>query len=100
MTGVCSRFAYLETINAYKNCPPDHLTVFLMDINGLKAVSDSMGHEAGDELICGAAECIEVSIGRKGQTFRIGGDEFVVFAGMTQKQVESTLLELKHTTEK
>ena len=32
--------------------------------------------------------------------FRIGGDEFVVFAGMTQKQVESTLLELKHTTEK
>ena len=71
MTGVCSRFAYLETINAYKNCPPDHLTVFLMDINGLK-----------------------------GQTFRIGGDEFVVFAGMTQKQVESTLLELKHTTEK
>ena len=30
----------------------------------------------------------------------IGGDEFVVFAGMTQKQVESTLLELKHTTEK
>ena len=31
---------------------------------------------------------------------RIGGDEFVVFAGMTQKQVESTLLELKHTTEK
>ena len=48
-----------------------------MDINGLKA-----------------------SIGRKGQTFRIGGDEFVVFAGMTQKQVESTLLELKHTTEK
>ena len=78
MTGVCSRFAYLETINAYKNCPPDHLTVFLMDIN----------------------ECIEASIGRKGQTFRIGGDEFVVFAGMTQKQVESTLLELKHTTEK
>lgn len=100
MTGVCSRFAYLETINAYKNCPPDHLTVFLMDINGLKAVSDSMGHEVGDELICGAAECIEASIGRKGQTFRIGGDAFVVFAGMTQKQVESTLLELKHTTEK
>lgn len=99
LTGVLSRFAYLDVINTYKNCPPDNMSVFLIDINGLKVVNDSLGHEAGDELICGAAECIEVSIGRKGQTFRIGGDEFVVFANMTKKQVESALLELEHETE-
>lgn len=100
LTGVLSRFAYLEAMNAYKNCPPGDMAVFLIDINGLKVVNDSIGHEAGDELICGAAECIEASIGRKGQTFRIGGDEFVVFANMTKKQVESALLELKNETEK
>lgn len=76
------------------------MAVFLIDINGLKAVNDSMGHEAGDELIVGAAECIEASIGRRGQTFRIGGDEFVVFASMTKKQAEAALLELEHETGK
>lgn len=100
LTGVLSRFAYLDAINKYKSCLPDDLVVFLIDINGLKVVNDSIGHEAGDELICGAAECIEASIGRKGQTFRIGGDEFVVFVNMKKKQVESALLELKHETEK
>lgn len=100
LTGVLSRFAYHDAINACKNCPPDDMAVFLIDINGLKAVNDSMGHEAGDELIVGAAECIEASIGRRGQTFRIGGDEFVVFASMTKKQAEAALLELEHETGK
>lgn len=100
LTGVLSRFAYLEAINFYKNSPLDNFAVFLIDINGLKVVNDSLGHEAGDELICGAAACIETAVGGKGQTFRIGGDEFVVFADMTKKQVESTLLALKRETEK
>ena len=98
LTGVLSRFAYNDAINTYNNCPPDDMAVFLIYINGLKVVNDSLGHEAGDELICGAADCIEASIGRKGQTFRIGGDEFVVFAHMTRKHVESALLELERKT--
>ena len=32
---------------------PDNLAVFLIDINGLKSVNDTDGHEAGDELIAG-----------------------------------------------
>lgn len=100
LTGVLSRFAYVEAVETYADGFPDDLVVFLVDINGLKVVNDSIGHEAGDELICGAARCIEASIGRKGQTFRIGGDEFIVFATMTREQVEEALLELKHETEK
>lgn len=100
LTGVLSRFAYVEAVNIYADGIPDNFVVFLIDINGLKGVNDAIGHEAGDELICGAAECIEASVGRKGKTFRIGGDEFVVFATMIQKQVEEALLELKQKTEK
>lgn len=100
LTGVRSRFAYFETVDTYKNYIPDDLTVFLIDINGLKTVNDSIGHEAGDDLIRGAAACIETSVGKKGQTFRIGGDEFVVFAVMSRKKLEAALLELKHETEK
>lgn len=100
LTGVLSRFAYVEAMNTYADSFPDNFVVFLIDINGLKGVNDSIGHEAGDELICGAAACIEAAIGRKGQTFRIGGDEFVVFAVMTQKHIQETLLKLKQETEK
>lgn len=96
LTGVFSRFAYADEVEVYSNGFPDDFVVFLIDINGLKAVNDSIGHEAGDELICGAAACIESSVGGEGKTFRIGGDEFVVFARMKKEQVKATLLDLKN----
>ncbi|MBU5479587.1 GGDEF domain-containing protein [Eubacterium sp. MSJ-13] len=98
LTGVLSRFAYVDAIDTYADDLPDNLVVFLIDINGLKVVNDSIGHDAGDELICGAAKCIEGSIGRKGQTFRIGGDEFVVFTTMPHKEIDKALSDLKHET--
>ncbi len=98
LTGVFSRLAYIDALKKYDVCLPEALVVFLIDINGLKAVNDSVGHEAGDELICGAAECIDSTIGRYGRTFRIGGDEFVVFAEMTREQTTVALNALKEKT--
>lgn len=100
LTGVLSRFAYIDAMNTYTNGLPKNFVVFMIDINGLKKANDSIGHDAGDELICGAAECIEASIGRKGRTFRIGGDEFVVFAGIPQKEIEEAQSDLQQETEK
>ena len=55
--------------------PRSYLAV---DINGLKEVNDTFGHEAGDQLIIGAANCIERAFGDYGKVFRTGGDEFIV----------------------
>ena len=99
LTGTLSRFAYIDISNSYTNGIPENFAVFLIDINGLKTVNDSLGHEAGDELICGAAQCIENSIGKNGKTFRIGGDEFVVFTIMTKEQTEAALSDLKQKTQ-
>ena len=96
LTGVFSRFAYVE---AMKQPVSDGFAVFLLDINGLKTVNDSLGHEAGDELICGAARCIEKTLGKNGNVFRIGGDEFVVFAVMTPEQCRAAVADLKHKTD-
>lgn len=49
-----------------------------MDINGLKRVNDSLGHAAGDELICAAADCMKSCFQNYGNVYRIGGDEFVI----------------------
>lgn len=98
LTGVFSRFAYHDAIEFYADQIPDDFAVFLMDINGLKTVNDTSGHEAGDELVCGAARCITEAVGDRGKTFRIGGDEFVVFGSMNRAQAEETLVQLSRIT--
>lgn len=94
LTGVFSRFAYNDVMESYDNQAPEDFVAFLIDINGLKVVNDTLGHEAGDELICGAADCIMKAVGNKGRTFRIGGNEFVVFGTMKKEQAEETLMEM------
>ena len=97
LTGVFSRLAYHEAMEQYSGPLPEDLTVFLMDINGLKGVNDALGHSAGDELICGAAHCITQAVGDRGKTFRIGGDEFVVFGNMQRPQAQEILTTLTQT---
>lgn len=56
----------------------------MCDLNGLKKRNDMMGHEAGDQYICDAAQIL-CSCFEKEHVYRIGGDEFVVItlcAGM------------------
>ena len=96
LTGVKSRYAYSQTMKNYmaKGEMPEDFAVFLIDINGLKDVNDKLSHEAGDELICGAANCILETVGSYGETFRIGGDEFVVFTSMVRGEAERAIKEL------
>ena len=54
------------------------------DINGLKEVNDSRGHSAGDLLIKNAAR--NIAKGFNGDTYRIGGDEFVVIKTDVEKE--------------
>ncbi len=96
LTGAKSRYAYSQKLNEYNAMPklPDDLTVFLVDINGLKRTNDTLGHDAGDELIRGSAECIEKVFDNYGSVYRIGGDEFVVFAKMNRAQAETMIPKL------
>lgn len=82
MTGLLSRYAYSKALQNYDRAGdlPGDLAVFSIDINGLKAVNDIFGHAAGDELICGAARCIDKVFGSYGSCYRTGGDEFIVLA--------------------
>ena len=96
LTGIGSRYAYIDTLKTYdKNPLPEDLAVFLIDINGLKEVNDRYGHEAGDELIKGAAECIKEACGD--ECYRIGGDEFVLFSSMEKSETGDFLTRLSKT---
>lgn len=84
LTGLFSRHAYSRTLKKLDKAGalPEDLAAFTIDINGLKQVNDSLGHEAGDELIRGAAACIVSAMGTGRSCFRTGGDEFVVLTPM------------------
>ena len=80
LTGLGNRTAYLEQIEAYSNEEKNLIQfgIVYLDVNNLKVVNDTLGHELGDELIVSAAHIIEDSFGHFGMTYRIGGDEFCV----------------------
>ncbi len=55
----------------------NYIGIIQFDVNNLKVINDSLGHEAGDLLIKTAAEMIDNSFGTIGSCYRVGGDEFV-----------------------
>lgn len=79
MTGLYNRRAFdnmMQTIREGNSIRD--ISMVVIDVNGLKQTNDEKGHMAGDELITKTAECIKELYGNHGQTFRIGGDEFVI----------------------
>ena len=59
------------------------LSVIIGDVNGLKIINDSMGHQKGDEYLQGAAQIFR-EVARPGDlVIRWGGDEFVLICSRT-----------------
>lgn len=82
LTGFKNRKAYykdvalIERDEDKKNHP---VGVVFADVNGLKQINDSMGHNAGDSLIASVAEKL-ASVFSKARWYRFGGDEFVILS--------------------
>lgn len=73
--------------------------VCFIDINGLKQVNDTKGHDIGDELIVEVANSA-ASVFKKKYCYRIGGDEFVIIIPQIDSEYFYQLTEKLRTKNK
>ena len=65
-----------------------------VDVNGLKALNDTKGHEEGDKALTTVGEVISDSISRDMYGYRVGGDEYVILCVNTKEDKVVSTIEL------
>ncbi len=80
LTGLPNRHLLISELReAISNCGPESpLGLIFLDLDGFRRVNDTLGHEAGDELLTEVAMRLSFSSHRNELVARLGGDEFVV----------------------
>lgn len=76
LTGLKNRNCYISKLNELHEQLLKAIGVIYIDINGMKKLNDSYGHEYGDGIIRKTADIIQYHA--KDECYRVGGDEFVV----------------------
>jgi diguanylate cyclase (GGDEF)-like protein/hemerythrin-like metal-binding protein len=69
------------------------LSALLIDVDHFKSINDSLGHQAGDAVLCEMVQLIQRKIRGADLLFRWGGEEFVVLAVSTRYRDAHTLAE-------
>ena len=95
LTGVKNKHAFLVAEAALDRQIAEHrqppFAVVIFDVNGLKTVNDTAGHQSGDRCLRDACKVI-CEIFKRSPVFRVGGDEFAVLAqGHDYENIEARL---------
>lgn len=95
LTGIynrCSFEDYLMRVYQQSKTSGDVFSLVLLDINDLKKVNDTYGHEAGDLMLKNFARGIMDSLEDEEMFARYGGDEFaIIFPGISREKAAARL---------
>ena len=93
LTRLRNRLAFYEDSERYASLIT---AVASVDMNGLKELNDSKGHEAGDEALKAIGGSMEKIAGRRIIAYRIGGDEFILlYIRQDETVVRDTVHDMK-----
>ena len=83
LTGLPNRQLFLQRLSGAahdQTATGSGLAVLFIDMDGFKETNDSLGHHAGDELLCAIAGRLRAAVRPTDEVARYGGDEFLVLA--------------------
>jgi diguanylate cyclase (GGDEF)-like protein len=81
LTGISNRRNFLTHLNSAKVG-----FVFLLDLDGFKEVNDSLGHDAGDQLLRQVTSRFSRVLPPNALIARLGGDEFGIIANISEQE--------------
>ena len=103
LTKLGNRRHFYNIIEDYeRNRLPNNLTYVAIDVNKLKTTNDTAGHEAGDELLVGTAQCIRNAFSSSSTAVisRMGGDEFAILLIASKNEVASRIENMNNLLKK
>ena len=93
-TGLRNRAYLAEALRRLDQPEYLPLTVIMGDINGLKVINDSIGHQQGDRVILAAANILKTCLREDDVLARTGGDEFTALLPKTDGAAAQHLVEM------
>jgi diguanylate cyclase (GGDEF)-like protein/PAS domain S-box-containing protein len=96
LTGLPNRTLFLDrlqhALSQQRREPRHTFAVLFLDLDGFKAVNDSLGHAAGDELLIQVGRRLRMFVRPGDSVARLGGDEFAILAAHTADLTDATRL--------
>lgn len=93
LTGLANRRAFEQSVKELLDQdPPSFGAMLMLDLDNLKFINDTYGHDWGDQYIKAAGRAVETVFSGKGRFARISGDEFLVFVDACANRDEAEAL--------
>ncbi|NOQ39331.1 MAG: diguanylate cyclase, partial [Anaerolineales bacterium] len=108
LTGLYNRGYFEEEMERLKSSRQFPVSIITCDLDDLKQINDSLGHDVGDQAIKAAANILRSNVFRKEDVVaRIGGDEFVILLPNVDlnenpailKRLEKSIIDFNESTE-
>lgn len=96
LTGIYNRAYFEEKMKVFEETYCTPISLIMCDVDGLKLINDTLGHDEGDELLRSVAQVLSNSFRKNDIVARVGGDEFaILLPGSKQRVTESAVNRIK-----
>jgi diguanylate cyclase (GGDEF)-like protein len=101
LTGLYNRAYFEKEIQRIESASLYPAGIIVCDLDGLKMVNDTWGHDAGDAFIIAAAQLIKSAVSDNAVAARIGGDEFgIILTGSAVQTIDEAGINLRNSVAK